>query len=78
MTTPLSAVAAANAPRVALALDILQRSLSLMRHTSLHQNEMSAQVDDFIHMLIADWTLILTIPASGARPYFFLAHYIAN
>ena len=49
-----------------------------MRHTALRKHQVPAHINDFIHMLIRYWTLILTVPTGRASPQLFLGDDAAD
>src|SRR5690606_18052543 len=78
LSRPVRPVGTAKPPRIPLAFDVHHCALSFLWETAFHEHEMAAQIDDFINVLIADRTLILTVPAGRAGPNFLLRHHSAD
>lgn len=78
LVTPIFTFLAVESPRIPLPLNTCHCALGVTVHFSFCQYEVAAEVDDFIHVLIHDRALILTVPASGACPNFFLCDDVAD
>ena len=68
LSSPLGALGAAEAPRVALVLDVAQHEAGLGRELGLHQHLVAAHVDDGVDVLDVDRALLDARAAGGAGP----------
>ena len=65
---PLGPLALAQAPGVALVLDVAQHEPGLGRELGLHEHLVAAHVDDGVDVLDVDRALLDARPAGGAGP----------
>ena len=75
---PVHALARRQAPRVALGLQLAEHAAQLPGEGRLHEDLLTAHVDDAVDVLDVHRALLDAGPAGGARPQHVGGHHLAG